>query len=408
MPVWLQHWWSGHNPKGVSKAVSETDKQETESKGASVKPAEQDDKGKDKKPQPASQDKARKTPLESKPVRPPRQRAGYFALLIALLAIALIAGAGWYGFHWHKQTREQLSVLQQGQIQLSAQNEQLAQQSANRVAVMQASQKELAGYVEALRQKDQHLRKDWLVMEAEYLIQLANHRLLFERDINTAIVALQSADVRIKEAGDPSLLNTRKAIASAVQALKQVDQADLAGLSLTISAINQDLAALPLNTPDTVSKAKTANTDLAESKQVQSWSELPAAIWRDLKTLIVIRDHNEPVAPLLSPDQRFFLVENLRLQLEQARLAMLAGQSSVYKERLQTAILWIEKHFDKEAALTQSTLDTLRQMSNAAIAPALPDISPAYGALQNYRDKTEAGKGKPTEVKPSMDVNGTN
>lgn len=392
--------------------MSETDKHDSPDQVV-VATADKDTKAKtqDKKSEPT---KAKNNDSQSAATsrrNPPRQRRSFAGLVFFLLVLILLGGAGWYGFQWYKQIQAQISSLQQGQQKLAAQTTQGArsvQQFADRLAAMQASQKELASYVEVIRQKDKHLRKDWLVMEAEYLIQLANHRLLFERDINTAIVALQSADVRIKEAGDPALLNVRKAIANSIQSLKQVDQADLAGLSLTLSAINQDLAALPLNTPDPISKAQTAKTELSESKQVSSWSELPAAIWRDLKNLIVIRDHNEPVAPLLSPEQRFFLVENLRLQLEQARLAMLAGQADVYEERIQTAIQWIEKHFDKEAALTHSTLDTLQQMSKAAIAPPLPDISAAYRALQQFRDNTEQKNTMSTESKPSTDSNGTN
>ena len=165
--------------------------------------------------------------------------------------------------------------------------------------------------------------------------------------------------------------------------------------------MNKELPDLPLNTPDPISKAHEANADLAETKKVTSWKELPAAIWRDLKTLIVIRDHEQPVGPLLSPQQRFFLVENLRLQLEQARLAMLTGQADVYQERIQTAMDWIKRHFDKDAIITKSTLETLQQLSHAAIAPELPDISAAYQALQKYRNNNNLDTGAPAEPKPA-------
>ena len=162
-----------------------------------------------------------------------------------------------------------------------------------------------------------------------------------------------------------------------------------------------------MNTPDPVSKAHEASADLAETKKVTSWKELPAAIWRDLKTLIVIRDHEQPVGPLLSPQQRFFLVENLRLQLEQARLAMLSGQADVYRERIQTASDWINKHFDKEASITRNALETLQQLSHAAIAPELPDISAAYQALQKYRHNNQLDTEAPAEPKPAPTTNGT-
>ena len=371
--------------------MTEKDKQDKEQAAALVQSPEEGSPASDEQPAPKHPGRKRSHH---------RQHRGYAGLWVLLLAMALLAGGGWYAYQWLQQSQQQISVLQQSQANLLAQNEKFAEALNNRLAAMAAGQQELTKYIEVLREKDQHLRKDWLVMEAEYLIQLANYRLLFERDINTAIVALHAADVRLKDAGDPALLNTRKAIADSIQALKQIDQADLAGLSLTISAVNKELAQLPLNTPDPVSKAHEANADLAETKKVTSWKELPAAIWKDLKTLIVIRDHEQPVGPLLSPQQRFFLVENLRLQLEQARLAMLTGQADVYQERIQTAMQWIEQHFDKEAATTKSTLETLQQLRHAAIAPELPDISAAYQALQKYRNNNNLDTGAPAEPKP--------
>lgn len=307
--------------------------------------------------------------------------------IVLLILIAAIAAAGWYGYTEVTRTKEVFTDIRQSQADLKEQNREFEENLMTRMEKLQTQQKELTDYIQVLRDKNKHLRKDWLLMEAEYLIQLANYRLLFERDINTAVSALQSADVRLRETGDPGILVVRKVIAEAVQELKQVPQADLAGLSLTLTAINNEVDKLPLATPDPASKKyeeEQAKTE-QQTKKVGSWSELPSAIWSDLKSLIVFRDHEAPIQPLLSPDERFFLTENLRLQIEQARLAMLIGQASVYEERLTTAIGWIEKYFDKESSITKSTLDTLKQIRAQSIAPKLPDISNTYQALHNYR-----------------------
>ena len=329
-----------------------------------------------------------KTEVKSHPAHRKRKSAGHKSSgwgIVALIVIALLAGAGWYGYGLLKDAQQQFADIQKSQIKLAGQNREFEAALSARMQAVQEQQTELTEYIQVLRNKNQHLRKDWLLMEAEYLIQLANYRLLFERDVNTAIVALESADARLRETGDPGILSVRKGVAEAVQALKQVPQADLAGISLTLSALNKDIDKMPLATPDPKSKQHEQAQIEQESKDVASWSALPAAIWRDLKSLIVIRDHGAPVQPLLSPEERFFLIENLRLQIEQARLAMLSGQAKVYQERLTTATGWIEEHFDKEAALTKSTLDTLAQIQAEPIAPAIPDISFTYQALHNYR-----------------------
>ncbi len=335
-----------------------------------------------------------------------RQHKNHSLIWVLLVALVLIGGGIFYVAELMTKSRTQLAD-QVAELQQKLQNQRdtasQQQQSVNaQLSALHKHQEELTGYIDVIRNRDKHLRKDWLILEAEYLIQLANYRLLFERDINTAMVALQSADVRLKETGDPAVLNVRKAIAASIQSLKQIEQVDLAGLSLTMTALNQELGKLPLHTPDPVAKAREADTELSEAKQVSAWTELPAAIWRDVKSLIVIRDHAQPVGPLLSPDQRFFLVENLRLQIEQARLAMLSGQAQVYSERIGTAIGWIEQHFDKEAAITKATLDTLNQLKSAPIAPELPDISASYQALQKYRANGEQDSKPVTTGKPAV------
>ena len=315
--------------------------------------------------------------------------------LVVIVLLALLAGGGWYGYEYLQQTQKTFSEIQQSQSALVQRNQDFENDLSARMQAMQNQQQELTDYIEVLREKNQHLRKDWLLMEAEYLIQLANYRLLFERDINTAMAALDSADVRLRDTGDPGLLNVRKVIAEAVQSLKQVPQADLAGLSLSLSAINKDIDKLPLATPDPKSKQHQLQQEAKATKEVQSWSELPSAVWRDLKSLVVIRDHEAPIQPLLSPEERFFLIENLRLQVEQARLAMLSGNAKVYQERLGTAIGWIDQHFDKESPITKATLDSLNQLAAESIAPPLPDIAATYQALQKYRLSREPAQSTP-------------
>ena len=343
----------------------------------------------------AAKEPAKEKPATPKPAHKPRAKhTGRGLLLVLLIVLAGAGAAGYYGVILFKQQAARLDALATQQVQLQNQNAQLKSHLSDRLQTLSKQQAELANAIEVLREKNQFVRKDWLVMEAEYLLQLANYRLLFERDINTAIVALDTADARLRDTGDPSLIAVRKAIADSIQALKAVPQADLAGLSLKLSAITQAIDSLPLNTPDPRSKAQEQQHVPGETRQVKSWSELPAAIWHDLKSLIIIRDHTQPVEPMIAPDQRFFLLENLRLQIEQARLAMLSGHAEVYKERIGTAIKWIETYFDKTAPQTQAMLTTLQELQASAIAPPLPDISKPYQLLEQYRQNANAAADK--------------
>lgn len=319
--------------------------------------------------------------------------------MLLLVLVVIIVAASWYGYDYLKQTKQSVKNLADEQYTIKKQRIELRDEFESKWNILKKQQDDLTDNINTLREKNLYLRKDWLLLEAEYLIQLANQRILLERDVKTAIAALESADMRLRDTGDPGIVKVRQVINQAIQSLKQVPQSDIAGMSLTLSSINNDLEKLPLATPDPKSREQQVQRELEETQKVESWRELPAAVWRDLKNLVVIRDHEKPVKPLLSPEQRFFLMENLRLQIEQARLALLSGQQTIYKERLDTAIQWIGLYFDKESSVTKSTLQSLQQLSTVVIAPELPDISNTYVALQRYvASKQQNDKARPPAV----------
>ena len=90
-----------------------------------------------------------------------------------------------------------------------------------------------------------------------------------------------------------------------------------------------DVDDLPLLTPEPETATQRSNCPIRPP--VDNWKELPAAMWEDMKKLFIIRDHQGHIKPLLSPEQHFFLTQNLKLQLEQARLALLTGETDVYQ-----------------------------------------------------------------------------
>jgi len=232
--------------------------------------------------------------------------------------------------------------------------------------------------------QNSHLRKDWLLAEAEYLIKLASHRLLLEQDVKTAIIAMEGANARLAEVGDPSLLKVRKQISKDIQKLKSVPTIDIAGISLTLSSLVQTVEKLPLQVPDPDAIRQRIEERTPEKRQVENWKSFFVAIWNDLKNLVVIRKHGTPVQPMLTTDQQFFLMQNLQLRLEQARLALLQGETGVYQERLQEIEKWIPLYFDTKHELTHSTIDTIAKLRKQDITPELPELTKSYERLEQY------------------------
>jgi len=277
-----------------------------------------------------------------------------------------------------KNIEQQIASIKTQQLELTAQNKEQIKKIHN-------EQENLRNNLTNIVRNNEHLRNDWLMAEAEYLVQVANHRLLLEKDVATATVALKAADARLAEVADPALLSIRKILAKDLQTLNNIPTIDLAGLSVSLSAMSNNIPNLPLNTPDPKTHKLNQLEKTQASSEVEGIKDLPAAIWKDLKSLVVIRNHEKPLEPLLAPNQHFFLVQNLALLLEQARLALLNGHNEIYQERLATTKKWINQYFDTEHNVTRNMLASIEELQKFDIDPALPDISSTFSAIKKYR-----------------------
>jgi len=326
---------------------------------------------------------------------------GSFTLILFFVLATL---AGFY-FLWENQKKEsvnqkismqnidnQIAKLKIQQLDFTAQNEE-------QIKNIHSFQENLRHNLTNLIRNKKHLRNDWLMAEAEYLIQLANNRLLLEKDITTAAIALKAADARLAEIADPALLPVRKILASDIQTLNNIPTIDLAGLSVTLSAMSNNIPNLPLRTPDPKTHKLKQADETQASSDVKNIQELPAAIWKDIKSLIIIRNHEKPLEPLLAPDQHFFLVQNLALLLEQSRLALLNGHNEIYQERLATTEKWVSQYFDTEHNVTRNMLNNIDELQKFDIDPTLPDISSTFSAVKKYRTQGQLPSAPITKVK---------
>lgn len=325
-------------------------------------------------------------------------------LIVVILMLLLLAGAAGGGAWWlwqRLQLSEQAAASQGQQMQAALtalgnrqghEQQQFAQQLQGLREQLDANRAAL----QTLREQDGRGRGDWQVAEAEYLIRIASNRLQLERDVGTALSALESADARLRETGDPALLPVRQALAGDIQALRSTARPDLPGLSLAINGMVATIDTLPLAgvSPPTGGAQGTHGSGTAQAaadkEKPVGWRQLAQGLWDTLKTLVVIRQHAKPVRPLLPPSQRYFLTENLRLMLEQARLALLNEDNTDFQQRLSAAQAWIETYFNVEAPATRGVLDTLSRLQKQDIRPALPDIANAVKAIEHYRETHRA------------------
>jgi uroporphyrin-3 C-methyltransferase len=377
--------------------MTDNNSKSDEKKPASSQPAS-GSKATETKPVKADTEAKTEIKVEAKAVKKkaapkhPKAAGGNYLAKLALLSSLIIAGGIFYLWRYHTDAlqgqQQQLTQLQTVIKDQSETQKQFDEAVKDELGTLHERQQAVTEAVSELLKTSRHLRHEWLVAEAEYLVNLASHRLILAQDANTAITALQAADDRLREAGDPSLIVLRKALSEDINSLQAVSIPDIAGLSLKLNAIVQDIDDLPLLTPEPESAAQRQNGPVRPP--VENWQELPAAMWEDMKKLVIIRDHQGPIKPLLSPEQHFFLSQNLKLQLEQARLALLTGENEVYHERLDTAQGWISNWFDPENNRTIHMLEQLKQLDAVNVQPSLPELSRTYQAFQAYHAKQDA------------------
>ncbi|MBN4080286.1 uroporphyrinogen-III C-methyltransferase [Beggiatoa alba] len=326
--------------------------------------------------------------------------------LVIILATGLISYVGWQKISVQKSL---IQIQQQQLAQILATQNQLSNQVQNQLQRNSLAQNSelsiLKQTITAFIKQNKHSRRDWLVAEAEYLIKLASHRLLLASDVATSIAALRAADERIHEIGNPKFIPLRQALAFDIQQLQTSSRIDFVGLSLKLNALLKHIDALPLKTPDPET-IKQRNTPQTQLTQIDNWQQLPSTIWQDLLNLFHIQKYNTTVQALLSPEHRFFLLQNLKLQLEQARLALLNNQPIIYKDRIHQAQQWIMQYFDNQHSLTTSVLETLSTLENTDINIVLPDISSSLTKLQLLQaEQIKPGSNPASKAKsPSMKI----
>ena len=219
---------------------------------------------------------------------------------------------------------------------------------------------------------------EWRLAEVEYLLSIANYRLTLTHDRVTAIAIFENADQRIKELGDPAFLKIRKSIKEELISLHAVKEPDLAGMALSLGTLVAEVERLPLVDKERVAVA----TGQIKDQAPESWQDIPAAVWKDIKSLVVVRRHQQPTEPLLPPAESWFLVQNLRLKLEQARLSLLHRDTVLFRQNLKEANTWISTFFNEESPGVINALKETSALAKIELQPIIPDVS---GSLRQLR-----------------------
>lgn len=227
--------------------------------------------------------------------------------------------------------------------------------------------------------------EDWALAEVEHLLIIATQQLSLDADVDTALAAMEAADGRLRDMSDPALINTRSQILSDINALKSVNAVDIAGMSMYMADIINRAEHLPLKKSELTGLVQeTGGGQSAELEQAPLWKRLLQTVWHELKGLVVITREKDAGVLSLVPEQRYYLYQNLRMELDAARLAILRRDTDNLRASLELVQQWLEKYFDVSETAVANIRDSLRQMSRVTLRPKIPDISSSLETLRAY------------------------
>ncbi|MGR2664532.1 uroporphyrinogen-III C-methyltransferase [Vibrio campbellii] len=212
---------------------------------------------------------------------------------------------------------------------------------------------------------------DWLLAEADYLVKLAGRKLFLEHDVESATQLMESADQRIAALNDPSLVGLRKAMANDITKLRVVPLVDRDGLVLRLTALQQQVDKLPLANALLPEAAAVEKQQVSED--IANWQDNLMTSLKDFsENFITFRTRDSNVIPLLSPQQHFYLKENIKAKLEAAIKAVYQEQGEIYTTSLETADKWAMAFFNQDDNSVKEFNKTLSQLSKQDIQVEYP------------------------------------
>ena len=330
----------------------------------------------------------------------PRKGSSAIAWLALLLVLGVAGAAVWVvqqGMDRESQLGQRLTSLEAGAgrdtAELSTLENKLSEQFRVGLkdvkAEVVAEDERQAQLLDALdvqqRQQQDKLSSysandhdSWRRAEVQYLLRLANQRLIMAGDVVSAQALLGSADTILRQLNDPSLHEVRAALAAEQAALRAVPKIDVEGLYLRLSALVEQADKLVIfQMREAQEQPALEASDDWQVRLERGYEEAA----RKLSDYVVIRRRDVPMHALMDPQWEGLVRQNLRMLMEQAQVALLSGNQTLYRESLKRSQHWVAQFFDTDEAASRAMAREITQLEGQTIAVIMPDLGRSMQAL---------------------------
>lgn len=322
--------------------------------------------------------------------------AAFFILLVILVALVASAYVGWqYVSAYQQQMQSQLSALQD-QLATRPSNAQInnslrpLQQSVgqvdSRLSKLEQGQQGLQAATEKLYALYGRDENGWKLAEIEYLMSIAQHKLVLENDFEGAAKTLNAASERIAELADPGLLTVRVQINEEVAQLKTRVRPDLVGMTLLVARLTRQIGSLKPGYQSQISEPQKSATPKNDSIiTARSWDQ---RVMNFLGSLVSVKTA-EPRAQQLEQTLVLDVGDKLEDNLKLTRWSILERDAFQYQKLMQENVSLFKEYYDLEDAANADFYEALLQLQRSPIRPQLPDITGSLRLLKQLQQQRE-------------------
>ena len=312
-------------------------------------------------------------------------------VLVAVLAVAALIGCL---LLWQKVTGMQDALARQSADAtaqslearaLARQAQEQARDSAARAALLETRLGEVAlqrSQLEELMQSLSRSRDENLVVDIEASLRLAQQQTQLTGSIEPLLAALKTAEQRLARAAQPRLTPLARALTRDIDRVKSAVVSDTPSLLIKLDELVRVVDELPLANAAPSGSAGAAPPKRAASAPQPSWWQRSLGLLNEeVHRLVRVSRIEHPEAVLLTPEQGFFVRENLKLKLLNARLGLLARQTETARADLLAAQSTLTRYFDPASRKTQTAQAALLQLQQQTRQLQLPRIDDSLAAL---------------------------
>jgi uroporphyrin-III C-methyltransferase len=267
---------------------------------------------------------------------------------------------------------------------VARQSQALAQETAARLALSETRLSEVAlqrSQLEELIQSLSRSRDENLVVDIDSAVRLAQQQAQLTGSVEPLLAALKSAEQRVVRAAQPRLTPLQRAIGRDVDRVKATTVSDTPALLIRMDELVRLVDDLPLANavaPVTLLGTQALATD---DKPRTWWMQALQVLRLEARNLLRVSRIEQPEAALLSPEQSFFVRENLKLKLLNARLGLLSRQLESSRADMASAVTSLQKYFDAGARKTQVAAGLFQQVQMQMKTLELPRVDETLAAL---------------------------